>query len=399
MLGENKLRFFFSIAGIGIAVALIFINQGFQDGLLRQIKVYLLNSGADIFVSQEGVDSFLLGSSSLATEVKVNLLRTSGVKEVAELVTAMAMFDHQGEKTPVTIIGYDPAKNIGGPWKLVKGRPLAKTPPRPKAAEKNSPPTFLKKQLKPKEAIFDYALAKKYGLSIGDKVEIQDYDFKVVGFSGGTTSWITSPIFMSRESARSILKTSPGVTSFFLVNVARGRSVQKVRDDILRRSGDYQRNSERISGIEVFSAAELAQKDEDITRELFISMMGVITVLTFLIGTLIIGLAVYILILEKLRDFAVLKALGATNRHVYKIVIIQTFINAFLGFGLGLLTALGFEYLTTQVITTQFIIVVERNYIGKVLLVTSVMVVLASYFPIRKVFKVKPTVVFGARQY
>lgn len=399
MLWENKLRFFFSIIGIGISIALIFINQGFQDGLLRQIKVYLTNSGADIIVSQEGVDSFLLGSSVLSSQIKTNLLRTNGVKEAADIVTSMAIFDYKGEKTPISIIGYDQNKTIGGPWQLKEGRLLSKSPLYKKLISQDLSPVLLKKQLKPKEVIFDYALAKSYGLNIGDIVEIQDYDFKIVGFSQGTTSWITSPIFMSRESAQNVLKTLPGFTSYFLVKVKPGYRVEAVKNEILRRSADYRGISDRVSGIEVFTAKELAQKDVNLTKELFISMMGIITVLTFLIGILIIGLAVYILVLEKIRDFAVLKAVGTTNWQIYKIVIIQTFISTFLGFILGLLIAKGLEHLTTQILVTQFVIVIEKSYIAAVFWASFIMALLASYFPIRKVFRVEPTLVFGARKY
>lgn len=399
MLWENKLRFFFSILGIAISIALIFIIQGFRDGLLRQIKVYPLNSGADIFVSQEGVDSLLLGSSILSSEIKINLSRTSGVEEVADIITSMAMFAHHDEKTPVTIIGYDQNKTIGGPWILKEGRLLTKRLLYKKLIEEDLPAVLLKKQLKPKEVIFDYTLAKSYGLNIGDIVEIQDYDFEIIGFSGETTSWITSPIFMSRESARDILKTPPNFTSYFLVKVKEGYDPKIVKDEIFKRSADYSRISDLVSGIEVFTAQELAQKDADFTEELFISMMGVITILSFLIGILIIGLTIYILALEKLRDFAILKAVGTTNRQVYKIVIIQTIISTFLGFILGLLIALGLDYLTTQILTTQFIIVVERSYIWAVLGGSFIMALLAAYIPIRKVFQVEPTLVFGARQY
>jgi len=399
MLWENKLRFLFSILGIGISIALIFINQGFQDGMLRQIKAYLLGTGADIFISQEGVDSFLFSSSALPFAAKADFLRVSGVEQVTDVVAGLAMFDYQNDKTPVMVIGFDPNKDVGGPWQLKQGQPLEPVPLYQKTIAAGTATGLLKKQIKPKEAIFDYALSKKYGLEVGDDVEIQDYDFKIVGLSGGTTSWITSPIFMSRESARNIFKKSADVTSFFLINVKDGYDVQAVKDQIALRSADYSKISKRVSGIEVFTASELAQKDADFTEELFISMMGIITLLTFLIGVLIIGMVIYILTLEKLRDFAVLKAVGTTNGQIYKTVIIQTFISAFLGFILGLLIALGLEYLTTQVITTQFTIVVEPGYIWTVLVASVVMALLASYVPIRKVFKVEPTLVFSARKY
>ncbi len=295
MLVENKMRFILSILGIGAAIAIIFVNQGFQDGLLQQVKVYPLNSGADIYVSQEGVDSFIFGFSSLKSKLKAQILKTNGVSEVTSIVTSMMIFKHNNQRSSSIIIGYDANKRFGGPWELKEGRYLKENPLYKKEGNLNTVALFSKKQVKPKEVIFDFNLSQKYGLKIGDIVEIQDYDFKIVGFSKGTTSWIVSPIFMSREDARSILKKESNVVSYFLVKVKNGFNPLVVKNEIIQTSADSRRVSDRISGIEVFTAKELAQKDENFTREFFVSMMGIVTFMTYIIGILIIGLVIYIL--------------------------------------------------------------------------------------------------------
>jgi len=355
MLAENRLRFILSILGIGAAIAIIFVNQGFQDGLLRQVKVYPLNSGADIYVSQEGVDSFIFGFSTLQSKLKAQILKTDGVSKVTGIVTSMMIFKYKDQKSPSIVIGYDSNKKFGGPWKLKEGRYLKKNLLYKKNYDSNSKTAtlFSKKQVKPKEVILDFNLSQKYGLKIGDIVEIQDYNFKIVGLSEGTTSWIVSPIFMSREDARSILKKSRNVVSYFLVTVKSGFDPLVVKSNIIQRSADSRRISDRISGIEVFTAKELAEKDENFTREFFVSMMGVVTFMTYIIGILIIGLVIYILTLEKIKEYAILKAVGAKNRQIFLIVLIQTFISSTLGFIIGISIAKGFEYLTTSVIATS----------------------------------------------
>jgi len=398
ILTENKLRFFFSIVGIGASIAIIFINQGFQDGLLRQVKAYLLKSGAEIYVSQEGVDSFMFGSSALSTNLKAQLLKTNGIAEVTDVVTTPFVFDHNNEKNPAIIIGYDANKNFGGPWKLKSGEFLKKEPRYKKIETGKIVPLFSEKQVKPKEAILDFNLAQKHGLNVGDAVEIQDYDFEIVGLSEETTSWLVSPIFMSRENVKNILKKNKDATSYYLITIKDGFSPLGVKNKIISRSADTRRISDRISGIEVLTAREFAKKDESFMREFFVSMLGIVTFLTYVIGILIIGLVIYILTLEKTRDYAILKAVGATNKQVFRIVLLQTFVSAAFGFVLGLLIAKGFEYLTTSLISTQFIVVVEQKFIWIVLAGIFLMSLVASIIPLKKVFTVEPTIVFRTKQ-
>lgn len=401
MLYENKLRFFISIVGIGVSIALIFVNRGFQDGLIQQMKAYVLGSGADIYVSQEGVDSFLFGSSAINQDIKQNILRVNGVDKVTDVVTAVTIFEHEGEKSPITIIGYDTSADVGGPWKLREGSYLASTAPYQRLyAEKDTvAPVLLRSQIQPKSVVFDYTLAQTYGLSVGDTVEIQDYTFIISGLSAETTSWITSPVFMHKDDARVALKMPTSDSSFFLVTAKEGENIEQIKNNILLRSADPNRISGRLSGIEVFTAAELAQKDADFTEELFVSMIGIITMLTFLIGVLIIGLVVYILTLEKTRDFAVLKALGTTNTQVLQIVFLQTMMSGMLGLLLGSVIAKILEYFTTTVWATQFVIIVRNEYMLTVFFVVIVFSIIAAIIPIRRVLSVSPTLVFSSRQY
>ena len=198
--------------------------------------------------------------------------------------------------------------------------------------------------------------------------KIQDDFFTIVGLSDDTTAWITSPVFMSRESAAAVLKRPEKSTGLFLVNVAEDRNIQDVQKRMVLQSADPRGRSRWMKSIGVLTAEEFAGKEEELTRDFFVSMMGVMTPLAFIVGTLMVGLTIYILVLEKLRDFAVLKTIGATNVQVYCIVLLQAFLCGILGYTLGILMALGIEHLTMRVLITRFTVLIDRPYILTVFL-------------------------------
>ncbi len=99
-----------------------------------------------------------------------------------------------------------------------------------------------------------------------------------------------------------------------------------------------------------------------------------------------------------MKDYAILKAVGAKNRQILLIVLLQTFISAIFGFVIGVSIAKLFEYITTSIIPTQYIIVVESNFILSVFVGVFLMSLVAAIIPIRKVLLVEPTLVFSSRQ-
>lgn len=144
-------------------------------------------------MAQEDVTN-LLGATSLLPPGTVAAARSRSAR-VVPILAQFVILDLHAKKQPVYLVGYDPTSG-GGPWRLAAGHP---------------PQTNY-------QVVFDRILAQRHGITLGDRVEMMDRTFTVVGLSEETTSWITSFIFIRKSAAEALWRT-PGGTSFVLVTL------------------------------------------------------------------------------------------------------------------------------------------------------------------------------------
>ena len=355
---KDKTRMALSVGGVALAVMLILVLNGFLDGFYAQITSYLDRSPGSIVVAQEDVVN-LLGSTSLLPEgVEPQAESVRGVDEAIPILSQFVILDLHEKKQPAYLVGYDPDLG-GGPWELASGRE-----PRTK-----------------KELVFDRILASRHKLMIGDQVEVLGKDFTIVGLSNGTTSWMTSFFFVRKEAAEELL-LAPGATSFLLVTTSAGTDL----DGILQRLNE-------LSGVHALTKKEMAANDLKLFAKVFSAPLKLMAAIAFLVGTMIVGLVIYTITVERQREYGVIKAIGATNRLLYRVVLIQALVAATIGAITGVLLA----YMVSQGIMAarpQFLIVFNPTDAGWSLLSGLGMALIAALFPARVVAGLEPAEVF-----
>jgi len=357
-LFQDKTRLALSIGGVALAVTLILIMNGFLAGMNRQITAYLDHSPGSIIVAQEDVVN-LLGSTSLLPDGIIQKSETiRGVDEAIPILSQFIILDLHEKKQPAYMIGYDPHEG-GGPWQLIAGRE-----PRSK-----------------REMVFDRVLAGRHGLKLGDQVEVMGKDFTIVGLSNGTTSWMTSFFFVRKEDAETLL-LAPGATSFLLLTT---RDKAKL-DDILRRLNN-------LSGVNALTKREMAANDLKLFSRVFSAPLKLMVGIAFLVGAMIVGLIIYTATVERQREYGVIKAIGAKNRFLYRIVLTQALFASVAGSSLGVLLANGAAQWIMSA-RPQFLIVFDPVDSGQALLAGLGMALIASIFPTRVVANLAPAEVF-----
>ena len=356
-LVQDKIRFVLSVVGVALAVMLILILSGLLNGMYRQISAYLDHTPGSIVVAQDGVRN-LLGATSLLPADMEAPVRTRGAAQVVPILSQFAILDLHDRKVPVYLVGYEP-KTGGGPWQLALGR-----------EPRND-----------KEAIFDRVLAQRHGLGLGDKVEILDRDFTIVGLSDGTASWMTSFVFVRKTALEALLR-APGATSFLLVTP----SERVGADELRRRLSD-------LSSIEVTPKSAVIANDLNLFGSVFSGPIRLMVAIAFLVGTLVVGLVIYTATIERQREYGVLKAIGARNGLLYRTVTTQALIASGVGsiIGVGLAFGLAQSIMTLQ---PQFLIVFETGAVAQALLAGLAMALFAAWFPARVIARLAPAEVF-----
>lgn len=359
-LFKDKTRLALSIGGVALAVMLVLVLNGFLTGMYRQITSYLDHSPGSVVIAQRGVINMLGATSLLPPDTADEAEKIDGVAEVAPILSQFIILDLHGKKQPAYMVGYLPgAERGGGPWKLAEGR-------EPEADD---------------EVVFDSVLAARHEIRLGDTMEIMGKDFAVVGLSEGTTSWMTSFFFIRKSAAESLLR-APGATSFLLVTLAAGESPEAARD----RLSD-------LPGTQAVLKSEMAANDYKLFARYFSAPLQLMTGIAFLVGTLIVGLVIYTATVERQREYGVLKAIGARNAVLYRVVAAQALIAAMAGAALGV----GLAYAAGEWIMAarpQFLIVLEPAESARAVIIGLGMALAAALFPARVIAGVAPAEVF-----
>jgi putative ABC transport system permease protein len=280
-----------------------------------------------------------------------------GVVGVAPVLSQFVILELHGRKQPAYLVGYEPSLG-GGPARMAVGS-------EPRSDD---------------ELVFDRVLAARHGLRIGDSVDLTGREFAIVGLSEGTTSWMLSFVFIRKSAAEGLLR-SPGASSFLFVT-ADGVAAEDLRERLAR-----------VPGTEALMKEEMRANDLRLWGKIFSAPLRLMTGIAFLVGTLVVGLVIYTATVERQAEYGVLKAIGAPNRALYRVVVAQALLAAASGAAAGVALAFAVAELI-MALRPQFLLAVEPVAIVQALAAGLGMALLAALFPARLMARLAPADVF-----
>jgi putative ABC transport system permease protein len=356
---QEPVRLLLSVMGVALAIMLILILNGFLIGNERQVTAYLEHSPGSVVVSQKGIDGFLRGSRSvLPPGIASAVSETDGVSAVVPILSQFTVLDLHGKQVVVYLIGYEPELG-GGPWSLARGR-------EPRVDS---------------EVVVDTVMARRHGIILGDTFELMDQRFTVVGLSDGATSWMMSLLFL-RKSAVETLVRAPDASGYLLVTPSDDSSSEAVRD----RLGS-------LPGTEVMLKSDMIDNDQRFYTRVFNPPLQLMAAIALLVGSLVVGLVIYTATTERQREYGVLKALGAKNRLLYRVVLTQALIASGFGALIGVaLSLVAMEFIMW--VRPQFLLALETSAVVVALSGSLAMALLAAVFPARVVAGLAPADAF-----
>jgi len=167
---------------------------------------------------------------------------------------------------------------------------------------------------------------------VGEVFEIGGYRARVVGFTRGIRSFTTSPyVFTTFKNAQNYTGLREDQTMFILVKVAPGARLQEVRRDLL----------DHVTDVDVFTNAQFSRMTT--FYWMFTTGAGVAVliaaVLGLVVGFVVVAQTIYATTVDHIREFGTLKAMGAPNSYVYKVIMKQAAISAVIGYVLGMIVS------------------------------------------------------------
>ncbi len=366
---HDPLRTLLTCGAIASALALILLLEGFQSGLLIQLRNVALNRGADLIVAQSGVANFVASRSLLPQLSRARIEAVDGVVEAHPITMVPIIFDKPGyRKSPIFFVVYD---TLGGPSALREGRAPAVA----------------------REVVIDESLAVLYELKLGDPFVVADFEFRVAGIASGASALFTAFSFITYDDMIDFFFDSDLVgdisnlplLSYLLVELEAGADRPAVRDAI--EAAEPQ--------ADVFEPGELALNDEALGRTLFGPVIGVLIGAGYIIALLVVGMIAFASVHARLRDFGVKKALGFSNRALALETVLEALVIVLLSFPLALLLAGLAGSLIESLVPLYRVPVLELAPLLRTLVAAVVLAVIGAYLPYRLIARLDPARVFS----
>lgn len=362
---HDKVRFGVTLTGIVFSVVLTAVQLGLFSGFVKATADLVDYSHADLWVMTRDVPN--LENSVPFSERKAFAIRAiPGVTRVEKSIVAFGFWKlPSGANESCLLIGFNPNSAIGAPWQMVEGN----------AAD----------LLLPDTVVIDQLYKEKLGVThIGQVVEIRGHRARIVGFTRGIRTFTTSPpVFTSFKNAQNYFGLSEDQTMFLLIKTQNGADIAAIKNQI----------HAAIADVDVHTTAEFSSKQ---ARYWMFGTGAGVTVLIaaalgLLVGIVIVAQTIYASTVDHIREYGTLKAMGATNTYIYKVIVKQAAISGLIGYVIGIaisLTAAAFSAAGTTAI------IINSQMAAGLFLLTMLMCIGASVVSIRKVITIDPAIVF-----
>jgi len=224
---------------------------------------------------------------------------------------------------------------------------------------------------------------KPVPLQVGDTLELNDHRAVVVGICKVSRAFQNQPVLYTTYSRATLFAPRERkLLSFVLVKAKEGQDLKELCDRI-----------GRVTGLVAYTRDEFKW----VTVTYYLKYTGIpvnigtAAILTLIIGTLITGQMFYNFTLDNLRYFGALKAMGASDVTLLRMILLQALVCGIIGYGIGVGGASLIEYFASD---SQLAFRILWQQLAITASAVTLICVLASFISIRKVMRLEPAVVF-----
>ena len=310
MLWHDKLKLAGTLVGVAFAVLMSNFQTALFLGLLLRNTMYVDRVEGDIWITPKNTQ-ILEGNDGTIPKNVVSVARSvKGVAWSAPILMGSAgvKLPNGGQKS-VRLVGTELPAARGGPFHIVAG----------KTSDLSLPDAMF----------FEDSRRELFGgLNLGSVREVRGHRVQVVGFTSGLVPFGPAYAFSSYDTVREILGTPNDETNYVLVGLAAGADL----DDVVRRL------QKTFPGQLAMARADLRWRTVlYILNESGIGQsIGMGVVMALLCGFAIVSLTMFSAVVDHVREFGTLKAIGATNVDLAKLLLAQAVTCALGGAAIGL---------------------------------------------------------------
>ncbi len=371
LLGDSA-KYLALVFGVAFATLLMSQQVSIFIGLMTRTANQVLDvREADIWVMDPRV-RYVDEVEPLPDAALARVRSVEGVEWAAPLFKGLAIFrTRDGLINQVSLVGVDDETLVGAPREWLAGD--------------------LESLRTPGGIVFDKEGAQLIWPEgdpvdrVGLEAEINDRRVVVSGIADASPPFITFPIAYVRYSeAMKLTPPQRNKLSFVLVRARDGEDPKAL--------------AERISaqtGLQALTWDQFAWRSVQyyLTRTGIPVNFGITVLLGFIVGAAVTAQTFYLFVIENLRQFGALKAIGATNRQITGMVLLQAAVVGVMGYALGMGGAAAFFTFVRGGAALEDFYLPWQVLVGTGVVVF--LIILVSVLgSLLKVFRVDPAIVF-----
>lgn len=367
---HNLFRFLLTCFGLSLLMAVVLSMIGIYNGLVVDALTIARAPAVDVWVVESGTRGPFAEASRIPGGTREAIARLHGVTEAGSVTYQTAEADFAGRKLRLYVVGFEPGRP-GAPTRLAAGRPIA-------------------------QSHYEMIADRRAGLAIGETVRLGRNTFRVVGLvenhvnSGGDPA-----VYITLRDAQTLqFELSPPATR---VQIARGAAPQSqdTVNAVIARLHANSAPEEIADAIRRWKHLEAMTQDGQetlLTRSVVDRarrQIGLFMGILLAVSAVVIALIIYTMTMEKLKQIATLKLIGAPDRTIIGLIVQQALALGGIGWIFGLLVVIAIkDYFPRRVVLEPQNALVLAGIIF-------VVCVVSSGLGVRAALKVDPATALG----
>ncbi|MGE4281248.1 MAG: ABC transporter permease [Magnetospirillum sp.] len=362
-------RFVLTCVGLALLLGVVLSMVGIYRGIVADALQLVRLADADLWVVEGGTQGPFAESSRIPKDARETVARLEGVAEAGVLTFQIAEARQGQRKIRLYVVGYEIGR-LGEPKHLVAGRAVARSH-------------------------YEMVVDRRAGIALGEKLHLGSKDFTIVGLTEGRVDSGGNPVaYLTLKDAQELQFELEGAAARNQAFRGQGANLNQVNAVVARLR----------PGVAAEAVARTVQRwkhlgalTQDRQENLLVSsvvdrarkQIGMFTTILLLVSAVVIALIIYTMTMDKMREIATLKLIGAPDRTIVGLIVQQSLALGGIGFGLGAaLIFMGADYFPRRVVLLPGDAVALGGVVTFVCL-------LASLMGVRYALKVDPAQALG----
>ena len=375
-----------SIAGVALGVMALIVVIAVMTGFEADLKTRILGGQPQVMIMRHG------GAFTKYREILQEVEKTPGVEAATPFIYAQIMLKSKNGAAGAVLRGIDP-ESAGRVMKTLQDLNLPSST-EAKSSQSSSPGIVLGRELAKNLAVVEgdaiYVISPRGMISpIGHVPTMRQ--FKVTGFfESGMYEYDQTFAYINIRDAQKIMRLGDSVTGLDI----------RVTDLY-----DARNIAQKITGKLGFPfwARDWMQMNRNLFKALKLErrVMFIILTLIILVAAFNIASSLIMMVMGKTRDIAILKAMGATERSVQKIFVLNGMVigalGTLIGLGLGLVICSVLKHYNIHELagdiyyfTTKLPVKLEFFDVASIIAAALLICFFATLYPARQAAKLDP---------